>query len=383
MIVPSREDLGSGRTLTRDRLADGREILYFDDGGDAGDRAMAGLHDIRDLPRTTTSSEMRRDPLTGEWVAYAAHRQNRTFMPPPDADPLAATVPGRPGTEIPTPDYDVVVFENRFPSFSLRIAEEERLNEPVDGRPLLPRRPARGRCEVVCFTSDPHGSFKDLPVRRVRTVIDVWAHRTAELAAIDGVEHVFPFENRGEEIGVTLQHPHGQIYSYPFVPPRAAAIAARAREHRAATFRDLFEDLLTAELEIGTRVVDTTGHFAVLVPAAARWPMEIMVLPRRAVGSFPELSTAERDDLARLLPRVHQAVDRFFEGVERTPYIAAWNQRPTPAGYRGLGRLHLQLFSLMRSPGRMKYLAGSESGMGAWISDTTPEAIAARFREVW
>ena len=358
--------------ITPSTLADGREIIYFDD-TEHHDRV---LKDSRDLPKVHPASEMRRDPLTGQWVAFAAHRMNRTYMPPANENPLAPTLPGQLPTEIPSPSYDVVVFENRFPSFAMAM---EDYDNDLDGMALVPQKPAKARCEVVCFTSDPALSFKDLSVSRIRTVIDVWAHRTEALSHIEGVAQVFPFENRGKEIGVTLQHPHGQIYSYPFLTPRMSSIVASSQAYEG----DLFQDIVDQERAVGRRIIEQTPHFTVYVPAAAKWPVEAMVIPNEYAADFTELSDAQRDDLARLLKRLYSAVDRFFDGVDRTPYIAGWNLAPVDPKIRGEVRMHLQLFSLMRSPNRMKFLAGSESAQGVWINDTTPEKIAARFREVW
>ncbi|WP_448850958.1 galactose-1-phosphate uridylyltransferase [Corynebacterium sp. 335C] len=368
--------------VTRTTLADGRELLYFDDEPEyvSGERTRE-LEDPRDLPVAATESELRRDPLTGEWNCYAAHRMNRTFMPPANENPLAPSRPGELPTEIPADDYDVAVFENRFPSLSMHMDVPEDFAAEVDGEGLFPRRPALARCEVVCFTPDAHLSFRDLPYGRARTVVEAWAHRTRELSGIDGVRLVFPFENRGVEIGVTLQHPHGQIYSYPYLPSRARSIVESARAHREETGRDLFDDVLEAELRSGRRILAEGEHFVAFVPAAAKWPVEAMILPRRAARDFADLDDAEKDELTRMYLDLLGRMDRFFEGVERTPYIAAWNQAPVGED-REFGRLHLQLYSMMRSPGRMKFLAGSESGAGAWISDTTPERIADRFREV-
>lgn len=367
---------------TRMTLADGRELIYFDDEPDYVEgRSTRTTVDERRLPEAVTESELRRDPLTGEWNVYAAHRMNRTFMPPANENPLAPTKPGELPTEIPADDYDVVVFENRFPSLSMHMEVPEDFAAEVDGEELFPRRPALARCEVVCFTPDVTSNFRDLPYRRARTVVEAWAHRTRELSEIDGVRLVFPFENRGKEIGVTLQHPHGQIYSYPYLPARASAIAEQSRRHRAETGRSLFDDLLAAEKRSGRRIVAEGEHFTAFVPAAAKWPVEVMLMANRDVPDFAALTDDEKDELTRMYLDLLGRMDRFFEGVERTPYIASWNQAPV-GDDREHGRLHLQLYSMMRSPGRMKFLAGSESGQGAWISDTTPERIADRFREV-
>ncbi|WP_137145595.1 galactose-1-phosphate uridylyltransferase [Mycolicibacterium sp. CR10] len=377
---PAVRDVPATVRKTATTLADGRELIYFDDsepylsGGDTRE-----LTDTRGLPPASSDAQMRFDVLTGEWVVIAAERMDRTFLPPPDSSPLAPSRPGRP-TEIPAGDYDVVVFENRFPSLS-RLAAGQTLPPGVDGEPLWPLAPGTGRCEVVCFTSDPDASFAGLSQRRVRTVIEAWADRTAELSAIPGVEQVFCFENRGREIGVTLTHPHGQIYAYPFLPPRTQALVRQAREHRERTGRNLLSDVLAAERRSGRRIVIETEHWVGYVPAAARWPLEVHLAPRRDAPDLAALTGAERADLAAPYLDLLGRVDKFFEGVDKTPYIAAWHQAPVGVD-RPLGRLHLQLFSLMRSPGRMKFLAGSESAMGAWVNDTTPERIADRLREV-
>ncbi len=365
--------------VTETTLSDGRQLLFFDDSPEAlAGKVTRNSVDHRGLPETHTKSEMRKDPLTGDWVVFAAHRMNRTFLPPANENPLAPTKPGALPTEVPADDYDVVVFENRFPSFSMHMDVPADYAEYADPAHMVPRAPAQARCEVVCFAPNPDISFRDLPEYRIRTIIEVWAHRTRALSAIEGVQTVFPFENRGEEIGVTLQHPHGQIYSYPFLPPRISSIMHQLEEHP-----ELFENLLASELEDGRRIVAETDHFVVFVPAAAKWPLEVMVMPRRQVADFTELTDEEKEELSRVLKRLYTAVDNFFEGVERTPYIAAWNQAPVKHPARDCFRMHLQLFSLMRSPHRMKFLASSESAMGVWINDTTPEIIADTLRKVW
>jgi galactose-1-phosphate uridylyltransferase (family 1) len=354
---------------TSARLADGREILYFDERDDA----VRVLTDPRDLPPVEHRSEVRYDPVQDEWVAVASHRQTRTHLPPPDECPLCPSTPER-HTEIPSPDYDVVVFENRFPSFA------PGQPAPPSGD-LLAIGPGVGRCEVVCFTADHRSSFAALPPARVRTVLAAWIDRTTELGAVPGVEQVFCFENRGEEIGVTLAHPHGQIYAFPFVPPKAARMVEMASRHAATSGGNLFRDVWKAERRAETRVVVSSEHWTAFVPAAARWPVEVHLAPHRDVADLPGLTGAERDDLARVYLDVLGRLDRYFPGPEPLPYISGVFQAPMRSG-RDLFRLHLQVFSVLRAPGKLKYLAGVESAMGAWISDTTPERIAARLREV-
>ena len=155
-------------------------------------------------------SERRLDPTTGEWVTFATHRQDRTFLPPAEYCPLCPTHPGAFPTEVPRPTYDFVVFDNKFPSLSLDPGEPS-----VPDTELMPVEPGYGSCEVVLYSEVHDSTLADMPEARIRHLVDVWADRYAVLAAREGIDYVFIFENKGEAIGVTLSHPHGQIYGYP------------------------------------------------------------------------------------------------------------------------------------------------------------------------
>lgn len=362
---------------TSTTLSDGRELIYFDDSPAPPVRDAA---DLRGLTAVEHGGELRWDARVGQWVTLAAHRMDRTHQPAAADNPLAPTRAGR-RTEIPADAYDVVVFENRFPSLHGAPSPETML----DGEPLWPRRAAAGRCEVLCFSPDPDASLADLGPTRMRTVIEAWADRTRELGALPGVEQVFCFENRGAEIGVTLPHPHGQIYAYPFLPPDTVAVLEQSHRHAETTGRNLLDDLLAAELRSGRRIVSEGEHWVAYVPAAARWPVELELAPRRHVPDLCALTDAERAELAEFYPELLRRLDRFFTGSGGAPmplpYVSAWHQAPVNTG-REEFRLHLRLFSVRRSADKIKYLAGSESAMGAWINDTTPEAIADRLREL-
>jgi UDPglucose--hexose-1-phosphate uridylyltransferase len=355
------------RTATR--LADGRELIYFDE----RDCLARDAVDTRLLEAPPPASQLRYDPLADEWVAIAAHRQGRTFLPPASDCPLCPSTSER-ATEIPARDYDVVVFENRFPAFSDRGVGGP-LTVPT---PLTPVRAGTGRCEVVCFTSDHDASFASLPPERVRTVLAALADRTEALAAMPGVEQVFCFENRGVEIGVTLHHPHGQIYAYPFVAPRTQTMLAAARRHAIATGgRSLLGDMLTAERASGERVVVANDLWTAFVPAAARWPYEILIAPHRRVPDLTALTDAEYDAFGPLYLDVLRRLDALF-GLAM-PYIAAWHQAPVRID-RDLAYLHLQVFSIRRAPDKLKYLAAAESGAGIFLNDVVPEDAARQLR---
>jgi UDPglucose--hexose-1-phosphate uridylyltransferase len=209
--------------------------------------------------------------------------------------------------------------------------------------------------------------------------MEAWADRTAELSTRDDIEQVFCFENRGEEIGVTLSHPHGQIYAYPFVTPRTRRMLRSAREHRGAGAGNLFADVLAAERAAATRIVAGNELWTAFVPSTARWPFEIHLYPNRQVADIPQLSAEERDAFGPLYLEVLRRLDGMF-GLAM-PYIAAWHQAPVRVA-RDLAYLHLQLFSTRRAPGKLKYLAGSESAMGVFVNDVRPEQAAQMLREV-
>ena len=341
-------------------LADGREILYFDDPGSARSEAQA---DTRDLPPRADAAELRHDRLTDSPVIVAAARQDRTFLPPAAECPLC---PSRDGvaTEIPEPDYDVVAFENRFPSLPVSF-------EGGPGREA-------GRAEVICYTADHDASFAFLPSQRLATIGAAWAHRTRELSALAGVAQVFIFENRGEAIGVTLHHPHGQVYAFPFLPPRMARMAEVAERHRQVSGGCLGCDLLAEELAEGDRVVIAAEHGVAYVPRAARWPFEVHLVPRRHVPDLAALTDAERDELVLVEADILGRLDRLFD--RPAPYMAGWLQAPIGPQH-DVVHLRLEIASPQRAADRLKFLAGSESLAGAWINDVRPEEAARRMRD--
>lgn len=348
---------------TSTRLADGRELIYYD----SRDDKVRDAVDRRPLEPTVTSSQVRRDPLLGDSVAIASHRQGRTYHPPANECPLCPSQGDR-LSEIPDSSYDVVVFENRFPS----LAGDS------------------GRCEVVCFTSDHDSSFADLTEEQAGLVLEAWTDRTAELSHLSSVEQIFCFENRGEEIGVTLGHPHGQIYGYPFTTPRTALMLRSLAAHKEATGgQNLFDDVVARELAEGDRIVLETEQWVAFVPYAAHWPYEVHLYPKRRVPDLLGLDEEARTEFPQVYLELLRRFDRIFgEGEPPTPYIAAWHQAPfgALAEFEGVNRddfaLHLELFTIRRTSGKLKFLAGSESGMSVFINDVPPEAAAQRLREV-
>lgn len=318
-------------------------------------------------------SELRWHPLLGEWVATATERQARTFLPPADFCPLCPTKPGGFPTEIPEPDYDIVVFENRFPSL-----KSDPPAPAVEASELYPVRPGRGVCEVIVYTPHHSSTLAGEPVEQIYKLVRVWTDRFRELGALPFVEYVFVFENKGEAIGVTLHHPHGQIYAYPFTPPRVARELEQSREHRARTGRCLVCDIAAEERRDGRRVVAENDSFVAYVPFFARYPYEVHAAPKRHLLALTDMTDAERRDLAALLKSLLVAFDGLFD--LSFPYMMVLHQRPTDGGDYDYYHFHVEFYPPLRTAAKLKYLAGSETGAGMFINDTLAEEKAAELR---
>ncbi len=305
---------------------------------------------------------------------FADHRQHRTFLPPDELCPLCPTRDGGPRTEIPVPAFEVAVFENRFPALLRRPPA------PI-GAPAWPYRvaPAHGANEVVVYSDDHHLGLADMEPARIVKVVEVWTDRYVDLGRRDDVAYVFVFENRGLAIGVTLSHPHGQIYAYPELPPRILrrvdVAQAYLEEHGACVHCDV----VATEAADGIRVVARNRSFLAYVPFAARFPYEVHIVSLRHAASLPELTDAERVDLAALLRAVLRGYDHLFGFA--LPYVMSVHQAPTSGeGYRPVSHLQVELTPIHRTAEKLKYLAGSEIGAGAFVNDTAPEDTAARLR---
>ena len=351
------------------KLFDGRDIHYFDDA--SSNLPSIRKPDLRETAARPELAELRHDPLTDEWIAVAAHRHTRAFLPPTNQCPLCpATAENL--SEVPD-NFDVAVFENKNPAFGAVPTGATPKDLTLTGTfGLGETRPAVGRCEVVVFSPEHQGSLGQMPVARVHTVLEALADRTDELQRLAGVKQVFPFENRGQEIGVTLHHPHGQIYSYPYLTPKTQKLIESVSKNPG-----LFDEIVKFESS-SSRVLLESDSFISYVPFAARWPIEAHLLPKRAVKNHAELNSDERLELASM----YSALLRAFETVYQTPspYIAAWHQAPIIDAGKNL-RLQLQITSPRRAEDKLKYWAGSESAMGAFIADISAETIASQLRQ--
>jgi UDPglucose--hexose-1-phosphate uridylyltransferase len=347
--------------------ADGRYLLLY-----AFERPLPDLLDVEPPARDDDLVELRFNPLLGEYVIISTGRQGRTFLPLDEHCPLCPTSPEGIPTEIPAADFEIAVFENRFPSFRIDapdVADESALERRVR---------ANGACEVVVYTPRHDASLGSLAASQARHLVDVWTERYDELSSLEDVRYVFIFENRGKEIGVTLTHPHGQIYAFPFVPPRVLQEQAAAMLHERKHGTCLLCDVVAEEVAHGRRIVAEAPGFVAYVPFAARMPYEVHVAATAHRPSLLDLRDAERDGLASVLRDVQRAYDALWGFA--MPYTMSMHQRSTDGVERPGEHLHIEFMPPYRTRDRLKYLASVETGAGTFINDTSPEEKAAELR---
>lgn len=320
-------------------------------------------------------SELRWNPLLEEWVVTATHRQDRTFMPPPGYCPICPTAPGGFPTEVPSDSYEYVVFENKFPSF-----RRDPLEPTVSGSELMPVRPAAGICEVVLYTPHHEGTLSDRSIPEIERLIRVWQDRYQELGRRPEIDYVFIFENKGEAIGVTLPHPHGQIYAFSYLPSKVERELSSQAKHHAKTGRCLHCDVLTEETRDGRRIVAENEHFIAFVPFYARYPYEVHLYTKEHQQTLTELKRAQRLSLAEMLKILMRKYDALF-GFS-LPYMMVMHQAPTDGKDHPGCHFHIEFYPPHRTATKLKYLAGCESGAGTYINDTLPEEKAAELRGI-
>jgi len=276
-------------------------------------------------------------------------------------------------TEVPAEDYDIVVFENKFPSL-----KEELPRITGTGSKFFKYGKAQGICEVVLFTSDHDGIMSEKPLSRYIKLVKVWRDRYQELGDKDFIDYVFIFENKGEEVGVTLHHPHGQIYAFPFIPPIIEQELDFSKEYLEKEGKCLFCKTLEEEKEDGRRIIVSNDSFSALVPFAAGYSYEVHIYANKHLPSFNDFTEKEEIDLAAILKTLMMKFDHLFGFV--LPYIMAIHQQPTNGTGKEYSHFHIEFYPPYRTKDKLKYLAGSELGVGAFINDSLPEEKAQELR---
>jgi len=313
-------------------------------------------------------SELRWHPILSEWVAVAANRQDRPQMPKDYCpfDPGSGKVPDH---------YDVLLYPNDFPAFSPEY-------EPFDAShagDLFGVTGARGACDVVIYSPDHNMLPSQLSPEQWRKIVDLWTSRSEELWRNPDIALVYIFENTGVAIGVTMPHPHGQIYSFPFIPPYVERELKSAADYYESRKECVYCNVLEGEKADGRRMVSENEHFSAFVPFAARFPLEVQIYARRHAPKLADLSDAEKTGLAQLLHIVRRKYDALYK--MQLPLMMVVRQAPV-RGEHPEFHFHIEFFPIQRSATKLKYLAGVETGAGTFLADTVPEARAAELRDV-
>ena len=311
-------------------------------------------------------AELRWHPLLETWVIVSSHRQGRPHLE-------TGACPFCPSSGSVPDNFVIYAYDNDFPSLSLEPPEPD-----TAGDELIPVRPALGKCEVTLYSPQHEVTLPELPLDHIARLVDHWEERYRELGAIDGIDYVFIFENRGEAVGVTMIHPHGQIYAYPYIPLKMQTELASCEKHWLKNKSCLICDLLQHEKSDGSRMVYRNTGFSAFVPPFAEFPYQVYIVADQHVGSLSTMQPAERRGLATALKCITGAYDSLF-GVP-FPYMMCMHQNPTDGNDYPHHHFHIEFYPPMRTPDKLKFNASSETGAWATINDTSPEEKAAELR---
>ncbi len=313
-------------------------------------------------------SELRYNPLLRDWTMVASHRQKRPNMPKDDC-------PFCPGSGKVPDDYDVYKYDNDFPALSQNPPEPD----PV-ATELYKVAPAYGKCEVILYSPEHHATLPQLPVSHLRKVVDLWTERFVELAKNPEHKYVLIFENRGPEVGVTMPHPHGQIYAFPYIPLKIRTELDSCQAHHKETGRCLMCDINHEEETFQERVLLETEHFVSYIPFFTDYPYGAFISSKSHRGSLDEFSDAEKDDLANILKQVTAGMDALFD--REFPYMMVLHQNPvngpdTSTYYH----FHIEFYPPLRAKDKIKFLASAETGAWAPCNPMSVEDTAKALRE--
>lgn len=313
-------------------------------------------------------AELRWHPLIEDWVMIASHRQNRPQMPK-DWCPFC------PGSGKVPDQFDVYEYDNDFPALS------QNPPEPDDvATDFFKVKPAYGKCEVILYSPEHTVTLPELSVDHISKLVDLWIERFNAIKADDKIKYVFIFENRGEAVGVTMPHPHGQIYGYSVVPKKLQLEVNSAKKYLSENGKCIFCDMLEKETEAEKRIIFKTEHFTVFLPFFCEYPYGVYIMANRHISNIAEFTDEEKRDFAKVMKEATGMLDSLF-GF-KFPYMMCMHNAPVngedPSEYF---HFHVEFFPPMRSADKIKFNASSETGAWAHCNPTAPEAKAEELRE--
>ncbi|MGC6537649.1 MAG: galactose-1-phosphate uridylyltransferase [Candidatus Puniceispirillaceae bacterium] len=340
----------AGFALAKIDRGGGRELLLYSE-------EPKTYHCFDGLPPVASGdAHLRWHPLRRQWVGHASARQGRTFLPNAADCPLCAMESNERPSDIPVDDYEIAIFTNRFSALSLDAGLPPELDvATISGK---------GACDVVSYSADHNASLASIGDKRIALLIRAVGDKIKRLYEHDDIIWALPFENRGREIGVTLDHPHGQIYSLSILPePVKTQADAMAEDAPLSDLADKIDNAL---------ILEQSEHSLSYCPPWARYPFESWVMPHRAVDGPQDLTDAEIADLAQMTDRTAKRLDTAIDGT--MPYTLAW--QVAPKGYEGRFHFYLAFQPLKRAKTKQKYLASVEQITGLFLVDLSPERAA-------
>lgn len=320
-------------------------------------------------------AELRWNPMTKDWVMVISNRAKRPNMPK-DYCPFC------PGSGKVPDDYQVYKYDNDFPALSRPPAE---MNHPLSGNAQGPYKvaPAYGKCEVILFSPDHHGKLYELAPDHMKKLVDLWQQRYVELSSDEKIKYVFIFENRGEAVGVTQPHPHGQIYGYPFLPKKIEIELANAVEYFDERGRCLFCDMNREEASFEQRVICENDDFIAYIPFFSEYAYGVYISAKQHITNIGQLTPRQKESFGEILRNVTGAYDHLFDTV--FPYMMCMHNAPVNVqpqkDVEKAYHFHVEMLTPMRSANVQQFRASSESGVWASCNPSSPEENAAQLRE--
>lgn len=316
-------------------------------------------------------AELRYNPLLGDWTMVASNRQHRPTMPK-DYCPFC------PGSGKVPDNYDVYKYDNDFPALQPEPPEPD----PV-GSNLYQTGKAHGKCEVILYSPNHTATLPELSVEHIEKLVDLWTERFLALSEDPDNKYVMIFENRGEECGVTMPHPHGQIYAYPWVPLKIRTELENCRNHHQQTGNCLICDMNQVEKDFQKRVIYENEHFLAYIPFFTDYPYGLFIVSKNHKTALSDFTPEEKRSLAETLKNMTGAMDSLFDRL--FPYMMVLHQRPVNGeNAEDYYHFHIEFYTPLREANKIKYYASSE--MGAWAAcnphsvEETSESLREAYR---